>query len=191
MRVVYCFWYWMVGCEARFHRNFFLFANKGTFLDDLSFSYYFHATKMNQILHFNTLLLLFSSLAILLTHQNVYLAMGVFVCYSIILCALEYKSGFVLATWFMINIVLGVIFGEYQMVQYCCMASWIILPPLQLLGHVVYERRLPAFRAFEALITTPLLMTIIMMNSFGMFKDVMEEVIDRSKQWKTWKQRTF
>jgi uncharacterized membrane protein YGL010W len=56
---------------------------------------------------------------------------------------------------------------------------------LQLIGHVVFQHAFPAFRLFEATITTPFFMMWLFVNSLTGYKqEFLEEVIKKSQKWK-------
>jgi uncharacterized membrane protein YGL010W len=54
----------------------------------------------------------------------------------------------------------------------------------QLIGHVVYEGRLPAFRLFEAFSTTPVLMVLVVLDRLvGYRRSELRTVRDRFAMW--------
>ncbi len=185
---------------ARFERRSSLFADNGSFLDDLSFSYYFHSQWTNQALHFVSLLAIFASLAVVLAFAwspggVPVIALVVLASYAIVLVYLEWVAGAAFALWFA-----GALAASRFLVQFgdaawgTAVALLVVMPPMQLLGHVVVERRLPAFRPFEALVTTPLFLMVFALNGLGLGlydKAVVAQIKSRSSKWANWKQRTF
>lgn len=174
-----------------FERSLPFFVNQGTLLEDLSFSYYFHSDMMNQILHFGSLLLLFASLAMFLASKSILSAICIFLCYASFLSYLDFYSGICYGVWFSICILFGCFMDDYIM-TYICSLFWLFLPPFQLFGHIFYERKLPAFRPFEALFTTPLLMMLMATNYFfGWNEGILLEIRTNSAKWISYKQRRF
>ena len=173
----------------RFQFKFPFFVNKGTLIDDLSFSFYFHSTSMNQVLHFSTVMVLYSSVIILLHEISLAICLLFLLSYGGFLTFLDYISGIGFIIWFIFCLIVSLF--ESSLSLPFAVGCIILLPPLQLLGHVVYERRLPAFRAFEALVTTPLLLMILFLNKFGIHQDVVKEIRLKSKQWVSYPQKTF
>jgi uncharacterized membrane protein YGL010W len=175
-----------------------VFADGGSLLDDLSFSFYFHSQLSNQALHFVSLLLIFTSLCVGLAFAwspagVPVLALAVFVPYASLLIYLEFVAGTAFALWFAASLSVAHFALPLGPDAWGVAVGLIItMPPLQLLGHVVVERRLPAFRAFEALVTTPLFLMLLFLNAFGLYdRAVVREIRARSVRWRTWRQRTF
>lgn len=174
-----------------------MFADKGMLIDDLSFSYYFHSQDSNQFLHLTSILLIFFSLAIALAF--VWAPAGVpvvgiafFVVYASIMITMEYVSGLAYAAWFAASLTAAPFFLQFgQSAWIPALVAVVVLPLMQLVGHVCIERRLPAFRLFEATLTTPLFLMIRALSLFGAFPVVMAEIKKRSARWNSWPQRTF
>jgi uncharacterized membrane protein YGL010W len=174
-----------------------VFADKGMLIDDLSFSYYFHSQDSNQFLHLTSILLIFFSLAIALAF--VWAPAGVpvvgiafFVVYASIMITMEYVSGLAYAAWFAASLTAAPFFLQFgQSAWIPALVAVVVLPLMQLVGHVCIERRLPAFRLFEATLTTPLFLMIRALSLFGAFPVVMAEIKKRSARWNSWPQRTF
>ena len=123
-------------------------------IDDLSFSYYFHCTGLNQALHFCTLAVLYPAVAVLL--GGIWLpadvpvaAVAVFVPYAMVFLAMEWRMGSVLFAYFAACVTMSSCANRAELALgawplYAAAACVIVLPPLQLVGHVFVERRLPA-----------------------------------------------
>lgn len=183
---------------ARFLKSWPVFAERGTLIDDLSFSYYFHSQDANQWLHFFSLLAIYVALAVALTFAYApggvpVVAIVVFVPYAGTLIAMEVVTGLFFAAWFSLALVVAVVLLDVgdPTALYVAIATLIVMPPMQLVGHVCVERRLPAFRPFEALFTTPAFLMIRTLSLFGAFPRVMAEIKQRSQRWRSWRQRTF
>lgn len=174
-----------------------MFADSGTLIDDLSFSYYFHSQDANQWLHLLSLLCIYVALAVLLALAYApagvpVVGICVFLPYAITLIALEYVSGLAFAAWFTASLVASSLLLEFRHIAWIpALVTLIVMPPMQLVGHVCVERRLPAFRAFEALFTTPTFLMIRAMSLCNAFPLVMAEIKKRSARWRDWRQRTF
>lgn len=185
---------------ARFERRWSAFADGGAFIDDLSFSYYFHSQWTNQALHLVSLLAIFASLAIVLAFAWLpagvpVIGLAILTSYAILLIYLEFVAGIAYAAWFAAALVAShflVAFGDVAWAT--AVALLVVMPPMQLIGHVVVERRLPAFRPFEALVTTPIFLMIFALNGLGLGlydAAVVAQIKARSRKWTGWKQRTF
>jgi uncharacterized membrane protein YGL010W len=183
--------------DSRFLKQWSLFADNGTLIDDLSFSYYFHSQDANQWLHLLSLLCIHLALALLLAlayspASVPVVAIAVFLPYAITLIALEYVSGLVFSAWFTLALVASSLLLQFRDIAWIpALLTLIVMPPMQLVGHVCVERRLPAFRAFEALFTTPTFLMIRALSIFGAFPHVMAEIKKRSVRWRDYRQRTF
>jgi hypothetical protein len=77
----------------------------------------------------------------------------------------------------------------------------LVLPPFMLLGHIVWEKSLPAFRAFEgvylqtfltsALYTTPFFLVLTMLCPTSYQSQLKKQVFALSSKWKGTERRTF
>jgi len=189
-----------VRIPDRFMKRWKPFVNGVTLIDELSFSYYFHQKTVNQVFHFVSILIIHTCMIILLSmiytveHVSV-LGLTFYIPYSILLLLLEYMSGFMYIIWFSFWIFMSPYMvqdtGDSYAIPIICMVLLLGLLLLQLVGHVLIEHRMPAFRAFELCFTTPCLLMIRFLVAAGFLKDVWEEIKVRSSQWQTWKQHTF
>ena len=62
---------------------------------------------------------------------------------------------------------------------------------LQLVGHIVWERRLPAFRGFEAAVLTPFFLGLNVLFWLGFQRDVRAAVYGLAPMWAGTERRTF
>jgi uncharacterized membrane protein YGL010W len=168
--------------------------NATTLIDDLSFSYYYHSQGLNQVLHLISLLSIYASIAILTAsvwpcastlHIN-FLGVLLLLPYSTIMLFMEWVSGLFYAIWFLLWILVSAPISEGQSFTAVFVPSLLVIifmPLLQLIGHFFYERRLPGFKVFEALFTTPCFLMLRVFTCMGYYSELYTEIVVRSAQW--------
>ena len=78
------------------------------------------------------------------------------------------KNIWISALWWQILIVIGLVLS------------------LQLFGHLIFQGSFPAFRLFEATITTPYFMMFLLINSFTGYKqEFIDNVMKNKFKWKS------
>lgn len=178
-------------------------------VDELSFSLYFHSTTMNQLLHLGTFLPILVCTELLL-ESIPWKPLGTRVPLLSLILIVPYSA--FLACWdlvvggaFMVftcgcGVLIGYLYDHGQYPELVGNGWWCLkvggvyaaLALCQLGGHVAFEFRLPAFRAFEAVFSTPFLLMLLLLNWVtGYASPVVQEIRARSVQWKTYKQRVF
>lgn len=150
------------------------------FVDELSFSYYYHSHTANQLLHALSVPLVYAGILF-----AVWAAFGPYGSHASLIFISAYVFRF--ATWDAAAgiawLLLSLAAHAFLHRQYAALAaaaastpilSAVPLPLLgvlfsllcllaQLLGHVVFEKRLPAFRLFEAAVLTPFLCVLLIL----------------------------
>jgi uncharacterized membrane protein YGL010W len=184
---------------GRFLKRWKVFANGGTLIDDLSFSYYFHQSGINQLFHFVSTMIIYVSIIILLSAiyspNNIpILAITLFVPYAIMMIVLEFMCGLLYSTWFTLWLIISPYLlheKDNQLIPIICLVFLVVFPLLQLLGHVLIERRMPGFRVFEIIFTTPIFLMIRLLVVLGFMTNIWEVIKIKSSQWISWKHHTF
>lgn len=162
------------------------FYREGTLIDDMAFSYFYHSTLPNQVLHFTTITLILPAVLHLLAALHPIVAVAVLCLYLFLtLFHFEFKLAAFLSLYLVLSVVLSTrlllnddpLFAAFTTASYVVL---LVLPAAQFGGHVQFEGRRPAFRAFEALFTTPVLMLLLFVGLFGFYGDVIREIKQRS-----------
>jgi len=172
------------------------FIEGGNFVDDLSFSCYFHAHPANQALHIGTLMVL------IITIIQVTMMLGMFMFGSLrggllaslvlafyynawhvyynVHVALVYIVYFAVAIYFQYNVVL-------PMTVWWHLPIWLIMfvaaGSFLVVGHILFEGRLPAFRVGEAIYTTPHFVILCVYWSFGYWPELKQDVFNMKDRW--------
>eukprot|EP01126_Amoeba_proteus_P057293 TRINITY_DN7282_c0_g2_i4.p1 TRINITY_DN7282_c0_g2~~TRINITY_DN7282_c0_g2_i4.p1 ORF type:complete len:143 (-),score=9.39 TRINITY_DN7282_c0_g2_i4:187-615(-) len=127
------------------------FKDGGTFLEDLSFSCYYHNTAINIFLHLCTFYpAMFGLLHLLRYNGEHWSTICAFALASPYLTFFFFDLlvgtvyGFIAVTMFSISLYLETSETGFYLALFCLFGL-----PLQFMGHLVFEKRFPAFRAFE------------------------------------------
>jgi uncharacterized membrane protein YGL010W len=201
--------------SMRFRSPFFIECD--TLLSDLSFSYYFHSTLYNQLFHLFSLLLVIPCIMTLLCYISYpatipIIAAILVALYTTIYIQWDFWTGLL---WFLYNIIWIILAQSYTIqtflldsdtdtdsdsdststsynmtvVLLCCMIPVLLL--IQLIGHIVFEGKLPAFRYTEAVLTTPFFLFLNALFWCG-YKPLLRDAIhERGPQWITWDRRHY
>jgi len=172
------------------------FIEGGNFVDDLSFSYYFHAHPANQALHIGTNIVLIATLVEFLMMLGVFVfgspRVGLLVslafalyyngwhCYYNFYVGAVYSTYFAIVILFLYNVVLPVTelwHLPIWMIVFVAAGSFLVV------GHILFEGRLPAFRIGEAIYTTPHLLILCVMWSYGYWPELKQDVFDMKDRW--------
>jgi hypothetical protein len=110
------------------YKKWSVFARNGTLLDDLSFSFYFHSTLANQLLHFCTIMLIYICLAICLAYVYTIdrvplVSILFFVVYGSVFLLLEWRVGIIFMMWFAMTIVIASQVYQYENMLYISLIS--------------------------------------------------------------------
>lgn len=185
---------------GRFLKQWKPFANGGTLIDDLSFSYYFHQHPVNQLLHLISTLVVHVTIIMILSQMYTtsyvpIIALTFYIPYGIIMMVMEYVSGIMWSCWFTLWMIISphiVNATDSANRTIICIVLFVIFLLLQLVvGHCLVERRMPAFRTFEIFFTTPAFLMIRVSVVLGFMKSVWADIQEKSSQWTTWEQHTF
>ncbi len=142
---------------------------------DLAFSWWYHRTPTNQALHLCTFVPIVTLAASTLGWHGSHAAVAL---YSLLLSVCVDSVAGLSMLLLCLPTLTSVhwLLGQFAPTLRWCVA--LALAPLQLLGHVVFEGRLPAFRPFEALVTTPALLALIAINAVtGIRRELLEDVV--------------
>eukprot|EP01012_Entosiphon_sulcatum_P051653 TRINITY_DN7093_c0_g1_i1.p1 TRINITY_DN7093_c0_g1~~TRINITY_DN7093_c0_g1_i1.p1 ORF type:complete len:209 (+),score=32.91 TRINITY_DN7093_c0_g1_i1:22-627(+) len=169
---------------------------KQNLLDDLSFSCYYHFTRTNQILHLCTLPVAWFGIFTLLhvADPTGFLGLILAVIYPFHLMRLHAVGGCFWAVLLTVALASSYLFlhsvgAECTESGRCGLAYGVALACLsalllQVLGHVAFEKRLPAFRIYEAVFTTPLFLALCVFFRAGWFRSLRDAINSRAPQWK-------
>lgn len=142
---------------------------------ELAFSWWYHRTPANQVLHLCTFVPIVALTASTLGWFGSFAAVAL---YSLLLgvCVDSVAGGSMLLLSVPTLAAVHWLLTPFAPLTRCGIA--LALAPLQLLGHVVFEGRLPAFRPFEALVTTPALLALVAVNAVtGVRRELLEDVV--------------
>eukprot|EP01100_Stratorugosa_tubuloviscum_P012879 TRINITY_DN624_c1_g2_i1.p1 TRINITY_DN624_c1_g2~~TRINITY_DN624_c1_g2_i1.p1 ORF type:complete len:212 (-),score=63.33 TRINITY_DN624_c1_g2_i1:60-695(-) len=187
------------GIPKRLLTKFGFFYKDNDLLDDLTFSYFYHSTMQNQLLHFGTVLPIAVCIVILQanylpiirffeTEDKVGLSLLPLVL-TILYCAVFFIWDLLIGATY--STLLGIAIYATTQTNKENLNDWsfyaailiVILAPLQLLGHVIWEKRLPAFRAFEAVFVTPFLVVLLRFTKIGYVPEVDKYIKNNYTRW--------
>uniref|UniRef100_A0A7S3D658 Uncharacterized protein n=1 Tax=Palpitomonas bilix TaxID=652834 RepID=A0A7S3D658_9EUKA len=182
-------------------------------MEELQFIYYYHSTKGNQFFHLVSFPVAFwgflSLLAIIPARPLLGVGVAPLFGDSVpilplvpILFYVVFYAVIDLLVSFLWLVVFGALFicseafvnlsglsvGEVGGIGAGVMVSFLLL---QLLGHVIFEKRLPAFRIFEFLVTTPYFLMFILATRLGYRKRVRAIIAEGSAKYKGTERRVF
>eukprot|EP01080_Neovahlkampfia_damariscottae_P011634 gene11634-4875_t len=160
-------------------------------IDEFSFISWYHSHKINQLLHQISIILIWFWIICLTCRYEISsgynLSHFVLVFYSILFISFDFVVGFA-------HVVLFCIYYQpalYFMKNIWISATWwqiifiiLLLLSLQLFGHLIFQRSFPAFRLFEATVTTPFFMMFLLINSITGYKQqFITEVMKNKSKW--------
>jgi uncharacterized membrane protein YGL010W len=185
-------------------RTFPLFKNNSNLLDELSFVFYYHSQTINQYLHLATTSIALFCLIAACSFIPVeyggfpFFSLLIPIPYFIIFMILHPLVGIMWGVTFG-GFVAGAIFLNKFLVTY--FHYWTIISVYFALSivslasqgsfHICIEKRLPAFRIFEFLVTTPFFLMMNVAFFFHWRRDILEEIQSKSKQWVGSERRKF
>eukprot|EP01136_Pigoraptor_vietnamica_P023978 Opistho-1_new@76566 len=178
-----------------------LFKDASNLFDEMSFVYYYHSHAVNQALHLTTTLSIFLGIFCLLALPDPLRPGGVpvlsvafaciYVAYYLTLhvpVALSFAAVF--AGLLYVASYAGPRLEAYPDGLYIAGAT-VVCASLQGVGHVIFERRLPAFRLFEFAVTTPFTLMLLFLMACGYAPRLRDAVRVRSEKWVGTERRKF
>ena len=168
-------------------------------IEELSFIDYYHFTQGNQFLHIFSNAML--SFWLIIFTMRVEIALGINLAHIV----MSMYTIFYLTLDPLVGIGWGLLFALYYPLAmyffiYIWTAQWwatflvmMLILMMQFMGHIIFEKKFPAFRAFEAFVTTPcnfhyfkkvFCMFLMISYSTGYKKKFLDEVTEKSSKWK-------
>ena len=175
--------------KKQFWRIFLKYFAGKTLEDELSFSYYYHLNVINQIIHFFITIFTLSSVAILFRNLSTITYIIFLIFLMLIYSSLDLLSGI---SWFILTIIFSYpfIINQENLLPYIIVQISLLLSLV--VAHIFLEKSLPAFRPFEAVISTPTLIMVFLTNSmFGVNEKLVNNIKKRSSIWKGTERRKF
>ena len=150
----------MAATQPRLKHSSRLFHEQGTLLHELQFIHKYHHDPRNQALHICTTWIGLSCILLILTDLGIWPAAA-------------FIAAFYIAYYAFLDILVATLWSALFSISALIIALWdrpdsihqiliiamsvvaVVAFSLQGLGHLIFEKALPAFRAFEFLVTTP------------------------------------
>lgn len=154
----------------------------GNIKEELSFVHYYHHHKMNQILHMVSLFFIhYVAISYLknLHHFSINLSFLLASIYFLFFSYLDLFVGLLYLSIFILHY-----FSSIQINLFLTIFLIVFFLLGQLLGHLVFEKKFPAFRLFEAGFTTPFFCLLRILFFFGYKNDLFEEIKVLTPKWK-------
>ena len=131
----------------------------------MAFSNYYHSNVVNKLLHLISYCLIFTCIS-----RIIYSSLGIIfgIMFNLFLFRTYSKMSITATFGYIFTLFLGnTLFNkhlDFSRTDYIILIVICLL--CQLAGHVIFQREFPAFRAFEALVSTPILCMMWFMNKF-------------------------
>jgi uncharacterized membrane protein YGL010W len=202
----------LTGNRAAFYSKAcpFFVGNDHNLLDELSFIYAYHSRSKNQILHCVSVAIVFFSFILLLSALSQVsdslhisergkewpiLPLFFIIGYLGFYLFLDFVTGLAFTLFMVLSYLLSatvlIPMANEKLTHSDQIVCWVVLTfvtilslSIQGMGHLVFEKRFPAFRIFEFLVTTPFCMMLIVLAKFGYMVDVVQDIRELSGQWK-------
>jgi len=169
------------------------FFKGGNLLDELSFVCYYHKTFPNQLLHLIGITGFYLFIFAAFSFSSIKVINGISAISILFLfCGIGYhfKLDYNVGLFESIVLTTVMILAERltpQLVSSHNASVLYMLAPacfgIQLLGHVIFEGRFPAFRPFEAVQTTPFFLFLNIFFWFGYKPELRKKIYEMSTKW--------